>query len=218
MKPAAFEYRRVSSVAEACQCLASEGENARILAGGQSLVTVLNMRLAQPKILLDISGCAELSYIRAEKSYLAVGASTTQSQLQQWNGLAATHPLLHETLPFISHFQIRNRGTVAGSIAHADPSAELPLCLATLGGEVILQSHKAKRALPASEFLLGMLTTAKRNDELVTEVRFPHKKPAMPMPLMNSPCAGEISQLSPARLNLTPMRFGSALAASRTGL
>lgn len=176
MKPAAFEYRRITSAAEACKYLASEGENARILAGGQSLMTILNMRLAQPKILLDISACDELAFIRAEKTHLAVGASVTQSQLQLWSRLSATQPLLHEALPFISHFQIRNRGTVAGSVAHADPSAELPLCLATLGGEVVLQSEKAKRVLPAAEFLLGMLTTAKRDDELITELRFPHKK------------------------------------------
>lgn len=177
MKPAAFEYYRVESIRDACRWLSEDSENSRILAGGQSLITVLNMRLAQPKRLLDISACEELNYLNDNGTHLTVGASVTQSTLQSWTLLAEKQPLLHEAIPFISHFQIRNRGTVAGSIAHADPSAELPLCLATLGGEVVLQSQKGKRVLSADAFLLGMLTTAKRPDELVTEVRFPHKKP-----------------------------------------
>ncbi len=177
MKPAAFDYQRIQTVEQACQLLAQTGEEARILAGGQSLVTVLNMRLSQPALVLDISRCDELRYIRVDKDRLCVGAAVTQSQLQARPTLAQEAPLLAMALPFISHFQIRNRGTVAGSIAHADPSAELPLCLAALGGDVVLRSRKGQRVLSAADFQQGMLTTARRPDELLTEVRFPLAKP-----------------------------------------
>ncbi len=173
MKPQAFEYRRVDTVDQALQWLHETGDGARILAGGQSLVILLNMRLAQPACLLDISRCAELNYLRQEKGRLRIGASTTQAQLQYWPGLAKAVPLLAEALPFISHYQVRNRGTVVGSIAHADPSAELPLCLATLGGQVVLRSRKGSRELEAMQFQQGMLTTAKKTNEMLTEVRFP---------------------------------------------
>lgn len=176
MKPPVFEYRRIDTVAQALDQLHEQGDDARILAGGQSLVILLNMRLAQPAYLLDISNCAELDYLQQADGMVRIGAGTTQAQLQYWPELAATLPLLAEAIPFISHYQIRNRGTVAGSIAHADPSAELPLCLATLGGEVVLRSRKATRVLPAAEFQRGMLTTAKQSNELVTEVRFPVAK------------------------------------------
>lgn len=173
MKPPLFDYRRVQSVAQATEWLHEKGDEARILAGGQSLVILLNMRLAQPGVLLDISGCEELDYVREQDGRVCVGASTTQAKLQAWPGLQAKLPLLAEAIPFISHYQIRNRGTVAGSIAHADPSAELALCLATLGGQVVLRSRKATRVLSAGDFQQGLLTTARRSDELVVEVRFP---------------------------------------------
>jgi len=177
MKPQAFEYKRIDKVSQALQWLQEAGENARILAGGQSLMILLNMRLAQPAYLLDISRCEQLNYLRQEKNVVCIGASTTQAQLQYWPGLLPALPLLAEAIPFISHYQIRNRGTVVGSIAHADPSAELPLCLATLGGQIVLQSHKGSRVLDAAQFQQGMLTTAKKSDEMVTEVRFPLAKP-----------------------------------------
>ncbi len=176
MKPLAFEYKRVDKVSQALQWLHEAGENARILAGGQSLVILLNMRLAQPAYLLDISRCEELNFLRQEKDMVCVGASTTQAQLQYWPDLVQAVPMLAEAIPFISHYQIRNRGTVVGSIAHADPSAELPLCLATLGGRVVLRSRKGSRELDSVQFQQGMLTTAKKADELVTEVRFPVAK------------------------------------------
>ena len=176
MKPQAFDYKRVDKVSQALQWLHEAGENARILAGGQSLVILLNMRLARPAYLLDISRCEELNYLRQEKGMVCVGASTTQAQLQYWPDLARAAPMLAEAMPFISHYQIRNRGTVVGSIAHADPSAELPLCLATLGGRVVLRSQQGSRELDSAQFQQGLLTTAKKADELVTEVRFPVAK------------------------------------------
>jgi len=177
MKPPIFSYQRIDRIATALETLRQEGADARILAGGQSLMILLNMRLANPKFLLDISRCQELDYIQHEGDEVKIGASTTQLALQYWPHLAERLPLVAEALPYISHYQIRSRGTVAGSIAHADPSAELALCLATLDGSVLLQSHKKKRLLKASEFLQGMFTTARRDDELLVQVHFPVAKP-----------------------------------------
>ena len=177
MKPGAFDYLRAESVEEAIGVLAREGDDARVLAGGQSLVAMLNMRLLEPKIIVDISAIASLGSIREDGAMLEIGAAVTQTQLGRWPQLAQKAPLLAEALRHVGHFQTRNRGTVCGSIAHADPSSELPLCLAVLGGEVVLQSRKGRRRVPASEFQLGMLSTARRPDELVTAVRFPLSKP-----------------------------------------
>jgi 2-furoyl-CoA dehydrogenase FAD binding subunit len=173
LKPAAFDYQRIDTAVEAAAVLAQLGEDARILAGGQSLMTVLNMRLAQPRRLLDISRSAALAEVRVVQGQLQVGAAATQSAVEWRPQLAREVPLLALALPHISHFQIRNRGTVAGSIAHADPSAEMPLVLLALGGEVQLRSARAARRVPATAFFTGMLQTARRADELVEAVRFP---------------------------------------------
>ncbi|WP_353172040.1 FAD binding domain-containing protein [Paracandidimonas soli] len=173
MKPQKFDYVRAETAQEAVDMLAELGGDARIMAGGQSLMAVLNMRLAQPAVLIDISRTADLKYLRADKTHLSVGAATTQGTLE-WSGeLPRQLPLLTQVFPFISHFQIRNKGTVCGSVAHADPSAELPLSLALLGGEVVLRNRKRKRTVAAEDFFQGMLMTAKAPDELVEEVRFP---------------------------------------------
>ncbi len=177
MKPAPFDYIRIDSAEEACALLAEHGDDARILAGGQSLVTVLNMRLAQPARLLDISRTAPLDYVRIDGGRLVVGAAATQASVEWRAGLSTEVPLLGHAFPYISHFQVRNRGTVCGSVAHADPSAELPLCLALLGGEVVLRSRRGRRVLPAGDFFQGMLTTARQDDELVEEVRYPLAAP-----------------------------------------
>lgn len=173
MKPHKFDYVRAENTQEALEQLAELGSDARIMAGGQSLMAVLNMRLAQPSVLIDISRTAELNYLRAEKAHLAVGAATTQGQLEWSADMLGQLPLLAQVIPFISHFQVRNKGTVCGSVAHADPSAELPLALSLLGGEVVLRNRKRKRVVPASDFFQGMLMTAREADELVEEVRFP---------------------------------------------
>ena len=173
MKPAAFDYLRAASADEAVAELARAGDDARILAGGQSLMAVLNMRLASPSMLIDISRCAPLDYVRVEANRWCIGAAATQASLEWHSALPAQQPLLAQALPHVSHFQIRNRGTVCGSVAHADPSAELPLCLLALGGEVVLRSAKRRRVLPAEAFFTGMLLTARANDELVEEVRVP---------------------------------------------
>lgn len=173
MKPAAFDYVRAESRREVLELLAEAGGEARILAGGQSLMAVLNMRLSQPRLLIDVSRVEELAYLREQRGHLAVGAAVRQAQLLRWPSLAQRLPLLAAALPYVGHYQTRNRGTVCGSIAHADPSAELPLCLATLGGEVVLASRRGERVVPAAEFFQGMLMTARAEHELVAEVRFP---------------------------------------------
>jgi len=177
MKPAAFNYARPGSRREVLQLLAEGSAEARILAGGQSLMAMLNMRLTQPRLLIDISDLQELRYVREEGSYVAVGAAVRQSELLRWPALHHKLPLLAQALPHVGHFQTRNRGTVCGSIAHADPSAELPLCLATLGGEVVLESVGGRRVLPAAQFFQGTLLTARRDDELLVETRFPVADP-----------------------------------------
>jgi 2-furoyl-CoA dehydrogenase FAD binding subunit len=177
MKPAAFDYLRVHSGDEAVNALAEYGEDARILAGGQSLMAMLNMRLAQPSLLVDISRCASLGSVTIEKNALHIGAAVTQAQIENREFLAKEIPLLAMAFPYISHFQIRNRGTVAGSIAHADPSAELPLCLLALQGELVLRSRRSQRIVKAVDFFTGMLLTSRLPDEFLAEVRFPLAAP-----------------------------------------
>jgi 2-furoyl-CoA dehydrogenase FAD binding subunit len=173
MKPQAFDYARPDSAQEAIAILGEAGEDARILAGGQSLMAVLNLRLAQPSVLIDISRVPDLNYVTHDGSHLAIGAAVTQASVEWRPDLANEVPLLAQAFPHISHFQIRNRGTVCGSIAHADPSAELPLALLALQGEVVLRNRRARRVLQAEDFFQGMLMTARAADELVEEVRYP---------------------------------------------
>jgi 2-furoyl-CoA dehydrogenase FAD binding subunit len=137
---------------------------------------MMNFRLIEAKALIDISGLASLAYIREDRGEVEVGAATPQSDLLAWPKLAASVPLLSVAMPHIGHFQTRSRGTVCGSIAHSDPSSELPLCLTTLGGSVVLQSARSRRILPAREFQTGMLATARQPDEMVVAVRFPTRK------------------------------------------
>lgn len=177
MKPAAFDYIRADSSDETVALLAQYGEDAKILAGGQSLMAMLNIRLAQPAMLIDISRCADLDYVRVEKNRLVVGAAATQASVERRPSLSAEVPLLDLVMPWISHFQIRNRGTVCGSVAHADPSAELPLCLTALQGEVVLRAKKGRRVLQADDFFQGMLMTAVQPGEIVEAVRFPLAQP-----------------------------------------
>ena len=142
MKPRQFDYVRAETLDEALACLAEHGGDARILAGGQSQVPMLNYRLIETQVLIDINPIEALNYIRVENGALEIGATTCQVDLLDWPELASTVPLLAVALPHLGHFQTRNRGTVCGSIAHSDPSSELPLSLAPLEGEVVLQSNR----------------------------------------------------------------------------
>ena len=177
MKPRPFDYVRPDTVDEATAILAEHGEAARVLAGGQTLIAMLNLRVIEPAVLVDITRIGELDVIREIDGKVEVGAAVTQNRLLAWPVLAARLPLLAAALPFVGHFQTRNKGTVCGSIAHADPASEIPLALALLGGEVVLRSRRGPdggaRVLAADEFQQGMLTTARAPDELITAVRFP---------------------------------------------
>jgi 2-furoyl-CoA dehydrogenase FAD binding subunit len=179
MKPAPFDYLRAMTTQDALDALAQTGDDARVLAGGQSLMAVLNMRLAQPRVLVDISRTAELDAVRVDDKagHLVVSAAATQGSVEWRPTLRDEVPMLGMAFPHISHFQIRNRGTVCGSVAHADPSAELPLVLAALGGDVMLRSKRKRRTLAAQDFFQGMLMTAREPDELLEAVRFPLRKP-----------------------------------------
>lgn len=177
MKLAPVAYLRADSRAHAVYALAQQGSDARVLAGGQSLMAVLAMRLAEPSCLVDISRTADLQHMQVKGGHLTIGSAVTQSQVEWRVSLAREVPLLALALPWISHFQIRNRGTVCGSLAHADPSAELPLVLATLGGTVLLASERGERRVAAQDFFTGMLQTARAPDELLAEADFPCATP-----------------------------------------
>jgi 2-furoyl-CoA dehydrogenase FAD binding subunit len=173
MKPRRFDYVRPDSADEAVAVLAEHGDGANVLAGGQSLMAMLNLRIAEPAVLVDIARLKELDYMRIDGDKVEVGAAVTQNRFKDWPQLAGKLPLLAAALPYVGHFQTRNKGTVCGSVAHADPSSEIPLALATLGGEVVLRSPRRTRALAAADFQRGMLTTAREGDELIVAVRFP---------------------------------------------
>jgi 2-furoyl-CoA dehydrogenase FAD binding subunit len=176
MKPRPFDYAQPDTAEEAIALLAEYGDEARVLAGGQSLLPMLNLRLIDPQLLIDISRIKELDVIRDLGDKIEIGAAVTQNKLMAWPQLRQKLPLVAAALPYVGHFQTRNRGTVCGSIAHADPSAELPLVFSVLGGDVMLRSKKRKRVLKAEDFFQGMLMTAREPDELVEGVRFPLKR------------------------------------------
>jgi 2-furoyl-CoA dehydrogenase FAD binding subunit len=173
MKPRPFDYVQPDTAEEAVAMLADYGDDARVLAGGQSLLPMLNLRLIDVGLLIDISRVADLDVIRDLGDKIEVGAAVTQNKLMAWPQLKQKLPLVAAALPWVGHFQTRNKGTVCGSIAHADPSSELPLALAVSGGEVVLRSARGTRVLPAREFQQDMLTTARKADELIAAVRFP---------------------------------------------
>jgi 2-furoyl-CoA dehydrogenase FAD binding subunit len=173
MKPAAFDYVRAGHLDEALDALAREAGDARIIAGGQSLMPMLNMRLARPKTLIDIMRLGELARIERKGSTIVVGAGVRQAALLAWPELRKSLPLAAQALPWTGHVQTRSRGTVCGSVAHADPSAELPLVLCALGGEVHLRSARLRRRVMAKDFFAGMMVTTRADDELIEAVSFP---------------------------------------------
>jgi 2-furoyl-CoA dehydrogenase FAD binding subunit len=173
MKPAAFDYVRADSVDEAVAVLAGEGADARVIAGGQSLMAMLNMRLARPKVLIDIMRIPSLGRIEEVKDEIVIGAAVRQSKLLGWQKLATKLPLVALALPWTGHVQTRSRGTICGSIAHADPSAELPLSLVALGGSVHLRSLKRRRRVAGADYITGMMNTVRADDEMIEAVSFP---------------------------------------------
>jgi 2-furoyl-CoA dehydrogenase FAD binding subunit len=173
MKPPPFDYCRVDEPEEALALLAEHGDDARLLAGGQSLMAMLNLRLLQPSLLIDISRIDSLRYARRGDGMLEVGAAMTQAELARELATATDTPLLKLALPWVGHYQTRMRGTVCGSLAHADASSELPLCLAALGGTLRLRRKGGEREVAAADFQLGPLVTAREPDEMIVAARFP---------------------------------------------
>ncbi len=176
MKPSSFDYIRAESLDHVLTCLAEHGDDARILAGGQSMVAMMNFRLVEPNYLIDISTLDELNEIKLDGGVVEISAAVTQAKLMAWPDLGTHLPLLVDALPNVGHFQTRAKGTFCGSIAHSDPSSEQPLCFAVLGGEAVLQSKRGKRVVPAAEFQTGLLATARQEDEILTSVRLPVQK------------------------------------------
>jgi 2-furoyl-CoA dehydrogenase FAD binding subunit len=177
MKPARFDYVRAESIAEAHDVLATEGGEASVLAGGQSLLPLLSTRLARPKVVLDVMRIPGLDVITREGDGIRIGAAVRQAKLAAWPELASAQPLLASALPFVGHAQTRSRGTVCGSIAHADPSAEIPLVLLALAGEIILSNRRRLRRVSAEKFFIGLMSTAREDDELVEAVVMPRRRP-----------------------------------------
>jgi 2-furoyl-CoA dehydrogenase FAD binding subunit len=177
MKPAPFGYLRPESVAEACEALARHGEEARILAGGQSLGAMLNMRLMRPALLVDINRLDTLSKIEVTNGAVITGAMVRQAGALADARIRNNVPLLSMALPHVGHYQTRNRGTLGGSVAHADPSAEIPLVLATLGGEVELKSARRTRRVDAADFFRSALLTARAPEEMITALHWPAARP-----------------------------------------
>ncbi len=173
MKPPRFRYYRAESLADALAALAAGGEEAKPLAGGQSLVPMLNMRLARPAVLIDLNPVLELAGMEERDGVVVVRAMTRHRAVEHSSLVAARVPLLAEAIRFVGHLPIRTRGTVGGSVAHADPAAEIPGVLVALDGEVVLTSERGARTVTADAFFVDLLTTAAEPHELVTEVVFP---------------------------------------------
>jgi CO/xanthine dehydrogenase FAD-binding subunit len=173
VKAAPFEYTRAASVAEACELLHRHGEGAKLLAGGQSLVPMMAMRLVRPAWLVDINEIAELKFIAVEKDVVRTGACARQCVVERDHALAVRVPLLAQALAWVGHVQTRNRGTVGGSLAHADPCAELPLVAQVLGARMLLRSAKGTRTLEAEKFFAGPMATSVRPGECLEEIHWP---------------------------------------------
>jgi CO/xanthine dehydrogenase FAD-binding subunit len=173
VKPAAFAYDDPRELDEALTLLAREDEDVKVLAGGQSLVPLLNFRLARPDRLVDLNRVEQLGYLRREEDVLRVGALARHADLERSAEVAGGWPLLAQAVRFVGHPQIRARGTVCGSVAHADPAAELPVALAALDARFYLRSVRGSRVLSADELFLGYFTTALELDELLVEIEVP---------------------------------------------
>jgi carbon-monoxide dehydrogenase medium subunit len=174
MKPAPFDYYAPTSVEQALNHVAQLGYDAKVLAGGQSLIPTMNFRLAQPAALIDLNKVAELFYIRpASDGGVLIGAMTRQSTVERDPLIAQRAPLVRAAMPFIAHPQIRTRGTFGGSIAHADPAAELPTVTVALGARYRVRSKRGDRWIPAEEYFVSLFTTQLQSDEIVVEIALP---------------------------------------------
>ena len=173
MKPAPFAYAKAKTLKEAVTLLAKHKDDARLLAGGQSLIATLNMRLSAPDLLIDINGIKNLNGITKKGKYVEIGALARHAQVEHSDVIAKHAPLITLAMPHIGHPAIRNRGTFGGSIAFADPAAELPACLLALGGEIDIAGPRGKRKVKADAFFKGLFETALRPQEMITAIRIP---------------------------------------------
>lgn len=176
MKAPKFSYVRAGSVDHALELLDKHSEDARILAGGQSLMPTLNMRLSQPEILIDINRLDEMKGISLDGDTVVIGALTRHVEVMNSNIVAEHLPLIAEAMPHVAHVAVRNRGTIGGSIALSDPAAEMPACALALGATLVVQSSSGKREIPAEEFFHGLYETARAENELLVEIRYPSQK------------------------------------------
>ena len=188
MKPAPFDYLAPQSLAEALALKAQHGDDAKFLAGGQSLIPAMNFRLVQTSLLVDLNGLTGLDGIRFEDGELHLGALARQRALERAPVVAQYAPLLAEALPLVAHPQIRNRGTLGGSLAHADPAAELPVVALALNARFKAQSSRGERWITASDFFKGLFTTDLAADEMLTEVVIP------PLPPRTGACFMEFAR------------------------
>lgn len=177
MKPAPFDYIRAESPEAVLAVLAEHGRAVRILSGGLSLLPMLNMRLATPEIILDASRLNRIAKLKDEGESVVVEAGITQAKLLAWDGLATHLPLFAKALPWVGHAQTRSRGTVCGSLAHADPSAEIPLCVAVQGGRIELATKRKIRTVSSEEFHVGMMMTDRHENELLSRIILPKARP-----------------------------------------
>lgn len=173
MKPNQFQYVRAETIKDAVVLLHELSNAGRLIAGGQSLVPTMALRMASPEVLIDISNVSELATIEHMQNVLHIGAGARYADILTSSVVTKTCPLLTQAIPFIAHEAIRNRGTVGGSLAHADPAAELPGCMLALDARIVVQSVAGQRAIPAGEFFLGTYLTALRDDELIVSVEIP---------------------------------------------
>jgi aerobic carbon-monoxide dehydrogenase medium subunit len=173
VKPAQFEYIKAATIEDAVRALGQHGDRARILAGGQSLIPMMNFRLITPEVLIDIGNIKTLSFIRREGDALVIGAGTTHTEILKSADVKKACPLLTEAYGHVAHHTIRNRGTIGGNICHHDPASEVPLVLTLLDATLTLVGPNGSREVPAAEFFVGMMETAAASDELLTEIRIP---------------------------------------------
>jgi carbon-monoxide dehydrogenase medium subunit len=178
MIPNNFEYFAPKSIAEALKLLDKHSDDCKILSGGHSLIPVLKLRLASPAVIVDIGRIKELKQIKIEKDMIRIGANTTHAEIARSAELMQNCPLLVETAAQIGDQQVRNRGTIGGSLTHADPAADWPAAVLALNGEIVARSSKGERVIKASDFFVDIMTSAVGPQEIVTEVRIP--KPAQP--------------------------------------
>ncbi|HKW88448.1 MAG TPA: xanthine dehydrogenase family protein subunit M [Candidatus Acidoferrales bacterium] len=176
MIPAAFEYESPSTLEEALRLLGRHGDEAKILAGGHSLLPMMKLRLAAPRYVVDIGRLRGMDYIREEKDKIAVGALVTHAQIASSELLREKCTLLPETAAVIGDMQVRNRGTIGGSLAHADPAADYPAAILALDAEMVVQSSSCKRTIPAEKFFVDLLSTGIRPGEILTEIRVPVRR------------------------------------------